>query len=59
MAELRFVPIDESFLLPLFDAFSKGAEMNPDERGDDDGEEGTMIMLMIITMIVRIIIFQY
>jgi hypothetical protein len=39
VAELRFVPVDESYLLPMFEALSKGAEMNPDERDEDD-EEG-------------------
>lgn len=40
VAELRFIPADESFLLPMFEGLSKGAEMNPDERDDEDDEEG-------------------
>lgn len=28
--ELRFIPSDSSAVEPLFEAFSKGAEMNPD-----------------------------
>jgi hypothetical protein len=39
VAELRFVPADENSLLPMFEALSKGAELNPDERDEDD-EEG-------------------
>jgi hypothetical protein len=39
VAELRFVPTDENSLLPMFEALSKGAELNPDERDEDD-EEG-------------------
>ncbi|GLD94062.1 hypothetical protein PINS_up002673 [Pythium insidiosum] len=38
MTEVRFVPSDEKLLSELFTAFSKSAEMNPDD--DDDDEEG-------------------
>ncbi|KAI9911999.1 hypothetical protein PsorP6_008861 [Peronosclerospora sorghi] len=37
ISEVRFVPEDEKKLQEMFDAFSKSAEMNPDENDDDDG----------------------
>lgn len=38
ITEVRFVPADDAQLAELFTAFSKSAEMNPDE--DESGEEG-------------------
>jgi len=39
-SEVFFVPKDESALMPLFEAFSKAALLNPDETEEGDDEEG-------------------
>ncbi|EEY63840.1 uncharacterized protein PITG_02338 [Phytophthora infestans T30-4] len=36
VSEIRFVPVDDKTLQELFDAFSKSAEMNPDDDEEDD-----------------------
>ncbi|CEG50184.1 chloride conductance regulatory protein icln-like [Plasmopara halstedii] len=36
LSEVRFVPTDDNILQELFKAFSKSAEMNPDDDEDDD-----------------------
>ncbi|KAJ0406105.1 hypothetical protein P43SY_008356 [Pythium insidiosum] len=38
MTEVRFVPSDEKLLSELFAAFSKSAEMNPDDEDDEEGD---------------------
>ncbi|KUF85755.1 Chloride conductance regulatory protein ICln [Phytophthora nicotianae] len=36
VSEVRFVPTDDKTLQEVFDAFSKSAEMNPDDDEEDD-----------------------
>lgn len=36
VSEVRFVPVDDKTLQEVFDAFSKSAEMNPDDDEEDD-----------------------
>jgi len=36
--ELRFVPSDANIVPDLFSAFNKGAELNPDEEKEDEGD---------------------
>ncbi|CAI5702816.1 hypothetical protein KXD40_004209 [Peronospora effusa] len=36
VSEVHFVPVDDKTLLEVFDAFSKSAEMNPDDDEEDD-----------------------
>jgi nucleotide-sensitive chloride channel 1A len=38
VSEIRFVPSDPEQLQAIFDAFSKSAELNPDDDDDEDGE---------------------
>ncbi|CAH0485440.1 unnamed protein product [Peronospora farinosa] len=36
VSEVHFVPVDDKTLLKVFDAFSKSAEMNPDDDEEED-----------------------
>ncbi|EGC37932.1 hypothetical protein DICPUDRAFT_149391 [Dictyostelium purpureum] len=36
--EIRFIPLDESKIRDIYDAFCQGALLNPDEDQDDEGD---------------------